>query len=278
VAWLVTAASLLTLLGPPPQAIPRGTLLEYRRPLGQVAEYELRFRARGEQISLGERRPVYVDGAVAVTEEVVAHEPDGIVRLRVSGRLLEARDPTGAFSAGHARRWPELQLRVTPTGEVLETSIRAPAGPDPLPRAFGSLLGQPLPIVLPQRPVEPGQQWRYAAGRALQTNRLLEITDGADLIARIESESTAPLTLCEGSAALGLTFTLSGEQRQSSRLELPLRLGLPVRHEGRLLVRSQAQAELALPEGVETFEFTSDLTVDFEVRLVRLDGAPLPGR
>jgi len=288
-------AMLATALAPICRPVPDRVELRYRRPLGQVAEYRLSLQVEGEQISLEERRPVHMRVELKLSEEVIAQEVGGVLWLRVHARPVEVQDPTGTFN-GAAGRWPELQVRVTPRGEVLGISLAAgePA-PGPLERAFSSLVAQAAPVVLPAcGAAAVGEEWKWEQAGAVQKNRLLAIEGKADqTMARIASTGRAPLQLEEGSQPLGLRTHLRGEQTYASQLYLLLAQGVAARQQGEMRLRTRSEVTLDLPvrlrrtgpvarspaaipvgeadlgtEGTEEFTLQSDLRVLFHLELV----------
>ena len=272
-ALAVVATSLL----PATRLVPSGIDLQYRRPLGQVAQYHLLLRVEGSQVSLGERRPVRVRAEVEFAEEVIAHERGGGLWLRVRTRPLKVEDPSGTFSRGREGEWPEVRVRMTPRGEVLDVSLAAgdrQAGA--AERSFAALMSQPAPVILPPNRVEVGAEWVWERDGAVQRSRLLEIIgEGEEQVARIVSEGHSRLRLEEGSEALGLMTLLSGEVTQHSQLDLLSDRGMPARHKGEMRVQTNSQVTLNLPEGPEAFEMLSDLRIEFDLRLVSVDGEPV---
>lgn len=256
---------------------PSGVELQYRRPLGQVAEYRLLLEVSGEQISLGERRPVRVTAELALTEEAIAQGRNGTMWLRVGARPVKVEDAAGLFGARGRGQWPFLHVSIDPRGEVLGVS---PATGEHRAgmreRAFVSLMAQPAPVILPPARVAPGEEWEWASAGARQQNRLVEVRgEGAAQIARIASRGRSPLELREESDSLGLATRLSGDATQESELELLVACGLAARHKGRVQMQTNSQVMLALPEGPREFEMKSDLYIKFDLRLVRVDGEPV---
>lgn len=270
----IALASLAPLGTPAATSAPAGVLLRYGGPLGRVAEYRMTLDVRGEQVSLEERRPVRIRAELAFTEEVIAHERGDVLWLRVRARSLEVKDPTGTFASGGRGSWPEVRMRVTRRGEVLETFLDAGGGTaGPPERALASLLAQPAPVVMPTGPATAGAAWSWEREGARQSNRLIEVRgEGARQLARIESTGSAPIELHEGSEALGLTTRSRGEQTQTSELEVEVSSGLVRRHRGRMRAATESEVRLALPEGTEVFAMSSDLQIEFDLRLVRVDG------
>ncbi len=263
-----------TALSPVSELIPRGIELRYWRPLGQVAEYRLLLEVSGEQISLGERRPVLMSAEMALTEEVIAHGPDGTMWLRVSARPVTIRGAGGTFASLWRGEWPHLQVRMTAQGNILDVSLatgESRAGA--LERSFIALMSQPSAVVLPARRVAAGDEWEWEESDARQWARLVGIRDeGDERVARIVGESRSPLALAERSEALGLTTRLAGEILQQSELDLLVARGMVARHEGHTLVRTNSEVTLELPEGPRTFQMQSRLEIDFHLRLMRIDG------
>lgn len=270
-------AVLAAALSPAGAAAPSGIELEYRRPLGQVAEYRLFINANGEQTALEERRPVRLSAELALTEEVIAQGKDGALWLRVGARAVEVKDPSGTFGTGRRGDWPEVRVRMTRRGEVLDVSLATGEDrPGMAERSFVSLMAQPAPVILPPGRVAVGDEWEWESGEARQRSRLVEVSgEGAKRVARIASESQSPLELAEASDALGLMTQMSGDVSQRSEVELLLAHGLVARHKGHMDIRTKSEVTLDLPEGQRTFEMQSILKIDFDLRLARIDGQPV---
>jgi hypothetical protein len=263
---------------------PAATRLAYHPPVGQVASYVAVFEVSGEQVSLDERRPVKVHAEVELREEVIAQEADGSSWLRVSGKLLKVRDASGTFGVGQHGDWPEVEVRVSPRGEVLEARPGSAEGwpkassgsprdrPGPLQRAFADMLREPAAVVLPEGPVAVGEAWRWEANGAWQSNRLLGISARRYQIADILSFGREPISLEERSEALGVTTKVSGEQRQTCHVGLMLPQGLMATAKGEMQIRTRGETALKLAQREERFAVRSDLRVAFNVRLTRLDG------
>ena len=270
-------AVLAAALSPAGAAAPSGIELEYRRPLGQVVEYRLFINANGEQTALEERRPVRLSAELALTEEVIAQGKDGALWLRVGARAVEVKDPSGTFGTGRRGDWPEVRVRMTRRGEVLDVSLATGEHrPGMAERSFVSLMAQPAPVILPPGRVAVGDEWEWQSGEARQRSRLVEVSgEGAKRVARIASESQSPLELAEASDALGLMTRMSGDVTQRSEVELLLAQGLVARHKGHMDIRTKSEVTLDLPEGQRTFEMQSMLKIDFDLRLARIDGQPV---
>jgi len=270
------AAAPATGAAPPPVGIE----LTYDRPLGQVAQYRMTLDARGEQRSLGERLPVRWKAQFELVEEVVAKGTDGTLWLRVRARLLDVTDSAGTLAGGMPARWPTLQVRLTPRGELIDVSP-AIGEPDPGPRERGlaSLMAQPGAIVLPDGRVQVGEEWTYESGGIRQASRLLSISaPGGDEVARIASTGSSPLALDEASPALGLTTHLTGRVQQESEVHLLVARGLVARHTGEMRLETKSEAALGLPDGPAAFEMETDLRVTFDVQLVAIDGQSVERR
>ena len=270
------AAAPATDAAPPPAGIE----LTYNRPLGQVTRYRMSLDARGEQRSLGERLPVRWKAQFELVEEVVAKGTDGALWLRVSARLLHVTDSAGTLAGGMPARWPTVQVRLTPRGELIDISP-AIGEPDPGPRerGLGSLMMQPGAIVLPDGRVRVGDEWTYESGGIRQASRLLSIAaPGGDEIARIAITGSSPLALDEASPALGLTTRLTGRLQQESQLDLLVARGLVARHTGEMHLETRSEAALDLPDGPAPFEMETDLRVAFDVQLAAIDGQSVERR
>jgi hypothetical protein len=254
--------------------------LRYERPLGQVATYRLGLSVTGEQVSLGERLPVRWRAEVEYREEVIARGPGEVLWLRARGRPVVVEDGTGGWRGPLAEPWPELEVRLTETGEVRETSLAVgEESANVRRRALVSLMAQPRPVVLPAAPVAVGEEWEWQDGGARQTNRLVGLEgEGEARVARVVSEGISPLKMEERSEALGVTARLTGETRRRSELALLLGQGVPLRHQGEISLKTRSEVSLALPDGEETFVMESDLRVEFDLRLVSIEGKPAPAR
>jgi hypothetical protein len=264
---------LLTAVVLPAPPLAAGVSLHYGGPVGQVAEYRLTTRMSGYQVSLGERRPIAAEAEWKLREEVLSCDADGSVTVRLTPRLVKMKDPTGAFN-GRLANPPPVQLRLSPTGEVLASAIEGEAATGMLERALASLLAQPLSVVLPAEPAEVGVPWRWEKDGASQENTLLEV-DEARRQARLAGTATTPLTLSERSEALGLETRLTGSETQTSTLDLLLEAGVPLRHQGTSTLRSNTEVTLESPDGPRTFSLELEATVAFDLRLLRLNGAPV---
>ena len=267
-AVAVFATSLTSMCAPAPGRVE----LRYRRPLGQLAKFRLSLQVEGEQVSLGERRPVNMRAEMELSEEVIAQEREGVLWLRVRARLVEVRDPTGTFS-GLGDRWPETRVRMTSRGELLEVSpASGEPGTDPLARAFVSLLAQPGPVVLPPSGgARAGEEWEWEDCGSRQRNSLVGVEgEGDQRIAHLSSDSSAPLELEEGSEALGLKVHLKGEYSCTSHLDLLLAQGVVARQQGEMRVHARSEVTLALPEAPEKISTETDLRILFDLRLAEI--------
>lgn len=257
----------------PSPVLPPGVHLAYRPKVGQVASYRADFRVTGEQVSLNERLAVKVQAQVEVREEVIAQEPDGSSRVRVSGRLTKAQDASGTFGVGQHGDWPEVEVRVSSRGEVVEARAQTGAAhTGPLQRAFAELLKSPVSAVLPERPVAVGDGWRWEADGAWQSNRLVGIADGQPPTADILSSGREPIALEETSEALGVTTRVSGEQRQTCHVTLLLPQGVLSSARGEMQIQTRGETVLQLVDGARQLPTRSDLRVAFSIRLISLDG------
>jgi hypothetical protein len=274
---LLSAGMYAPSAAPPATAPVRGALLRYDRPLGQLARYHISLDVHGVEVSLGERLPVKWQAEVEVAEEVIARGADGSVWLRVTSRLTDVTDSNGVFANGATVEWPETRLHLSPRGEVLETAQPDTKGDARArERAFAALVTQVSPIILPQGPAQPGDQWQVETGSGRQTNRLLSLQGSGDRqVARIASVATSPLAIDESVDELGLRTHLAGEARQTSELDLLLSSGLVRRHTGRTHIVTRSQTTLSLPDGPQVFNMESNLTIAFEIRLLTVDGRPV---
>jgi hypothetical protein len=264
-----------------PWMLPRppdtGVLLRYDPPLGQVAEYRVTLDVRGEQTSLGESLPVRWRGGLEVTEEVIAKGVDGTLWLRVRTDIVEARDATGTLAGAMPAQYPAVHVRMSPLGEVIDVSVATgERASGPRERAFLSLAAQPGLAVLPAGRVEAGDEWRADTGGGRQISQLLSLSEsGSGTVALISSRRAGDLELSEGSSALGLQTSLSGRMTQESELRLLVDQGLVLAHKGQTEMHTDSVASLDLPDGAEQFDIQADLTVDFDVQLVAVDGQPV---
>ena len=254
-------------------ALAAGTLT-YRGTVGQVAEYRVTTRAVGEQISLGQRRPINVETEYEVREEVLACGADGSLHLQVTGRAVQVKDATHAFN-GQRLDLPPLQVHVSARGEILSAGAATPGGAGMQANAAAALLAQSLPMILPPGPVEPGGLWQWERSGASQENRLVEIAGEGPRIARITGTARAPIAFQERSEALGLTSDLTGTEAQTSTLDLSLDSGVTLRHKGILSLQTKTEVKMESSEGSRSFAIELRLRVDFDSRLVKLDGKPV---
>jgi len=279
-ALLAVLTALVLAAAPVEGPAPGAVGLRYERPLGQTATYHVSLAAAGHQVSLGERLPVRWSAEVEYTEEVIARGRDGVVWLRVRSRPMAVEDATGRWQGPLAEPWPEMEVRLTSRGEVVDVSLAAGEGPsDVRRRALVSLIGQPNPVVLPSGRAAVGEGWEWAKSGAWQRNRLVGLEgEGERRVARVASESFAPLEMEERSEALGLAARLEGEVKGESQLDLLLAEGVPARHQGEMRVQTRSEVSLALPGAEKTFAMESDLRIAFDMRLVSIDGTPLDAR
>jgi len=259
------------------QAAGAQVLLRYRGPIGQVREYRLSLRAEGEQVSLGERRPVHVEAEFALREEVVATGPADSFVLRVSARALKAKDPTGTFGSGQRSRFPPVEVRLSPRGEILEARPVSPDLLGPAERAFAALMTTTAALpILPEGPVSPGDRWRSQQGKVAQEARLASVARRkSGEVATISSLASGQIALDEESGRLGLTTSLSGEESVSAELDLLMDAGVVITSKGEARVRTNGEMVLALPEGARRFPVASEMRISFHLRLVSIDGRPV---
>lgn len=270
---VMVALTALALLSPTAAAV----TLRYQAPVGRVAEYRLTLKARGNQVSLGERRPVRVDAEFELREEVVATGPADSFWLRLQARPMKVRDPSGTFAAGERSRFPETELQVSPQGQVLAS--QAVSGNGPFDRAFSSLMMGAGLVVLPTGPVTVGEAWRWEERGVSQESRLVSLIEQrAGPVARIATRARSPVRLQEGSQRLGVTTDLSGEQTEVSELELLAGSGVVRRHKGEVRLVTNGDIWLQLPGGRRRFPVSSEMRVTFDLRLVRMNGQLLAGR
>ena len=269
--------ALLAALGAAALAVPavaaEPVTLRYHPHLGQVAVYRLTLRAEGEQSSLGERRPVRLEAELELREQATATSPAQAFWLRTRARLLKAKDPSGVLAAAARNGPPEMDLHVTSRGEVLASRIPHQDSYGPLGRAFGSLMAQPGGlVVLPEGPVREGASWQWQQDRARQATRLVSFLNGpSGLIARLSSTCASPLSLAEESEGLGLSTRLSGTETQVSGLDILVDKGVVVHNKGQLLVTTNGEIALDLPEGVRRFPVSSRMRIAFDLRLVGME-------
>ena len=255
-------------------ALPAETLA-YRAEAGRVTEYRVTTKARGQQVSLGERRPINVEAEYEVREEVLSTDPEGNARLRVTGRTVSVKDLTRAFG-GPRLDLPPVELRLSPRGEILGAGAITPEGaPGMRENATAALLAQSLPVIMPSGPVEAGMKWEWVKGEATQTNHLVETTGENPRVARIASSARAPVVFEERSEALGMTAHLTGLETQVSTLDLALDSGVTLRHKGNLVMETKTKVRMESAEGPRTFQIEMHLRVEFDSRLVKLDGKPV---
>lgn len=244
--------------------------LRYRGEPGRIAVYRLTLSASGEQVSLGERRPVRLEAEVELREEVLAVSAEGVMQVRATGRALSLRDRTGTFGQSDGGRWPAVEVSLTPRGEVVASAPAGQVEPGPAARAFAALLAMPAAVVLPEGPVAVGQSWTWNTEGCHQDNRLIASEDGGRL-ARVVSTVRAPVSLREQSPVLGVSTALTGTLTQTSRLDLDVSQGLVARHRGQMRLETAGEVTLGLPKETVRNPITSRLTVRFDLRLLRVE-------
>jgi len=249
--------------------------LAYRAEVGRVTEYRVTTKTTGQQVSLGERRPINVEAEYQVREEVLSTDPDGNARVRVTGRTVSVKDATRAFG-GPRLDLPPVELRVSPRGEILGAGAITPEGAAGMRKnATAALLAQSLPVIMPSGPVEAGMKWDWVKGDATQTNHLVETTGENPRVAHIASVARSPVVFRERSEALGMTARLTGLETQVSTLDLALDTGVTLRHKGNLVMETKTEVQMESAEGPRTFQIELRLRVEFDSRLVKLDGKPV---
>jgi len=270
---IITALAALGATALPLPLAPPGVVLRYRARLGQTATYAMSLEVGGEQVSLGERRPINIRAELEVSEEVIAQERDGSFWLRLRGRVLRVRDPSGTFGRGQHGAWPEVKVHMSRRGEVLETQAADTKGHvGPFGRAFCSTLTQVGGVILPRGPIQVGESWEWEKEGASQTNRLTGISGEAQPTAHVSSRGRRRITLEETSEALGLTTGLSGEESQRSELDLLVSLGVVARNRVEIRLQVEGETILALDRGPQSFPTRADLRIVSDARLVRLNG------
>ncbi len=247
--------------------------LRYLGTPGRVTDYRLTLCATGQQVSLGERRPVRVTAEYALREEVTAVEPDGSLRLRVTGKPIEVKDGTGAVGGPRAG-WPTWRLHISPRGEVLEMTTEGGEAQASLAARAAASLAQPRPIILPAGPVEAGATWQSEAEGATQTGRLVSVTAGPSPVARLAVTGRMPLKLHESSAPLGLDVDLTGSESEEGTVEFSVAEGRVLSHKGNAVLQTKTQVTLATPQGNRTFPMELALRVTFELRSVKSSSGP----
>ena len=250
--------------------------LEYRGRLGEVREYGLALDVRGERKSYGESRPVRIRAQFHLREEVIGVEREGVFWMRVSGQVVDVRDPTGTLASGRYNRWPEMKVRVDPRGRLLAASLAAdrPA-PGPPQRGFASLMSRIPAVIMPSGPVAVGTSWESDEMGGHQENRLLSLGGAGGRIAHIAGSGQVPLSLREESRGLGVAVDLTGVQNRESELDFLVERGLVLRHRGEMSLATKEEVALELPEGGQRFLLESDLRISFDLRLLKVDGAPV---
>jgi hypothetical protein len=276
-AFIATIATLALAICPIARPASTGETLRYARPLGQRADYRLTLEAGGQQISLDEKIPVHWRGEAEYTEEVIAATSEADYSLRVRGGLVAVEDATGSLAGGMMDHWPDLILRVTPRGELLDVSLATEGNASAArERAVAALAAHPVAIVLPAGPADVGADWYWEQNGSRQLNRLLAVEESPEgRIAHIASTAYAPLRLNEQSQALGLRTHLEGTVSQESTMDLLLSSGVVARHKGEMHVQTTSTVDLALRDGGETFAMSSDLRIAFDARLLSIDGRPV---
>jgi len=252
-----------------------GLLLRYGGHRGQVAVYRLSIRATGQQVSLGERRPISIEAKFELREEITATESAGTITVRIVPTVISARDSTGAFGNGERSRFPTVEITMDDRGEILATRPLSEEHVGPYQRAFASLMAAPG-AVMPTGPAVVGDSWTSESNGSRQTSRLTAVRRGSyGIVARVESVIKAPIRVQEESVALGLKTTVSGNETQTSVLDLLADTGVVLRNKGVARSVTKGQAVLQLSEGPKVFSITSDIGFNFDLRLIRLDGKPI---
>jgi hypothetical protein len=210
-----------------------------------------------------------------VRQEVLSCDPDGSFHVQVTGHLVRTKDPTRTFGNQRLDLSP-VEMHVSPRGEVLRANAISRDGLTTIrENTTAALLAQSLPVITPSGPVAPGASWEWRNGNAMQTNRLVQVRDEGVRLARISGTARGPVALSERSEALGLTTSVTGTQTQTSVLDLDLALGIPWRHKGNLALNTKTQVQMESAEALHTFHMEMNLRVEFDSRLVRLDGRPV---
>jgi hypothetical protein len=251
--------------------------LHYRGRVGQVTVYRLRLRAAGEQISLGERRPVHIDAEFELRQQVVATAPADSFSTDITVSPVSIKDPTGTFDANGRTRSLAVRVAITPQGEVLSTVPLSDNHAGPYQRAFADLLSHP-DVLLPADPISVGDVWERRSPQGGQRSRLVATRQSPfGLVAHIETTATAPIRLREESQGLGLNTTVSGSEKRRESVELLVDKGVVLSSKGESSVLTRGEIILDLPDGRRRFPTSSQMRVVFELRLTRLDGKPVGG-
>jgi hypothetical protein len=249
-------------------------VLRYRGAPGQVAVYRLSLKAAGEQVSLGERRPINVEAEFELREQVVATGPAESFSLELTATPVKTKDPTGTFGKNEGSRAPKVQVTLTPRGEAAASPL-AGNHIGPYQRAFAALMAEPS-VVLPEEAVAVGEVWQSRTAGTYRRSRLVAVRRSMlGLVARIDSTITGPVRLQEGSEGLGLNTSLSGNQTQRSTLQLLTDRGVVLRDKGVTTSHTSGEIALELRGGVRRFPVRSQMRIVFDLRLVTLDGMPV---
>jgi len=247
-------------------------LLRYRGRRGQVAVYRLTLTAKGEQISLGERRPINVEAEFELREEVTATSAADTMTVKIAPRVIRTRDSAGAFGNGERSRFPEVEVTMNALGEVLEARPLSDEHIGPYQRAFASILASPG-IILPTGPVVAGDRWTWEQGGARQASRFVGMSQSPwGLVARVETTASSPMRVEEGSEGLGLNTIVSGFETQTSELELLTNSGVVFRNKGAVHTIAKGEISLELAQGPKTFPVASDIILSYHLKLIRLSG------
>ena len=252
-----------------------GSLLRYGGHRGQVAVYRLSVSAVGQQMSLGERRPVSVEAEFELREEITATGPAGAITARIVPVVISTRDSAGAFGNGERSIFPTIEVTIDERGQVLATRPLSDEHVGPYQRAFASLIAAPG-AVMPTGPAMVGDSWTWESDGSRQTSRLAAVRHGSyGVVARVETAMTAPIRLQEESVGLGLKTSMSGNETETSVLDMLVDTGVVLRNKGVARSATKEQVVLQLAHGPKAFLMASDITVSFDLRLVRLDGKPI---
>lgn len=276
-AALAAAVSAFTMwLWPPATDV---VLLRYRPAPGQVAVYHVTSQVTGWQELGSARQPVGVQVTLELAEEVAKVEADGSFWLRVRGRVLAVADPSGTFGVGERADFPDLELRLSSLGEVME--VRLPAGQHlgPFQRAFSTILSAvPAPVLFPPGPVRPGEEWECVHRESRQRNRLDRVGSTWPATAQLVSWLRVPLDLTESGAELGVTWRMSGELSARREVELLLGSGLTRREVGEAHLQTSGEAMLASAQDVPALPARADLHLSYRSELAAASGSARRGQ
>jgi hypothetical protein len=145
----------------------------------------------------------------------------------------------------------------------------------PYQRAFASLMTAPQ-VILPTGPAAVGDSWAWECNGSRQSSRLAAVRRSPyGMVARVETTIKASIRVREESVGIGLETSVSGNETQTSVLDLLADIGIVLRNKGVARSTTNGKAVLQLTHGPKVFPIASEIALNFDLRLVRLDGKPI---